>query len=401
MTGLAANPTESRLKVAWISYFPVEWLDDVPAEVKRVRRQHPATWQQALLSEFEGHPEIQLHVLVVRSTLERDFSFERNGVVFHLIKTRPGWRASSLFWVDTLRIRKLLKRIQPHVVHAWGTEHGAALVALRLGYPHIVSIQGLLNWYKTLVPLNRYEKLAAWLERYTLSRVQLVTAESSDTVARVQKAYPNTRTLHIEHPPLKHFSTVERQPDLAPIRLLTVGAMGYRKGSDLYLSALGKLVEEFEFGCIALGRPDPAYLAQLRGNLPDKLWSRFEFKHAKTNAAVVSEYRNATIMVMPTRADTGPVAVKEAVAAGVPVVASAVGGVPDYIVPGKNGLICTPDDCDDLTSKIREACNHPLFGKGEVDPATLVEKREHLDSGRAATQFIEAYHQACSERVPR
>lgn len=394
-------PTQARtgpLKVAWISYFPVEWLDNVPDEVKRLPRQHPATWQQALLAELEHRTEIKLHIVVVRSTFERDLTFDRNGVTFHLLKTRPGWRAASLFWVDTLRIRRVLNGVRPDVVHAWGSENGAALVALRLGYPHVVSVQGLLSWYRTLVPINRYEKLAAHLERYSLRRVQLITAESTDTQARLQSAYPGRPTVHIEHPPLQHFASLTRQPDQSPIRLLSVGAMGYRKGSDLYLSALGRLVGETDFRCVALGRPDTAYLESARSGLPDELWRRFEFRHATTNDAVAEEYQSATLMIMPTRADTGPVAVKEAVSAGVPVVATEIGGVPDYVVPGRNGLISRPGDLDDLTARIREAFAHPLFSRGQVEADTLAAKRQHLDAGRAAEQFVEAYHRVHSER---
>jgi glycosyltransferase involved in cell wall biosynthesis len=88
------------------------------------------------------------------------------------------------------------------------------------------------------------------------------------------------------------------------------------------------------------------------------------------------------------------------VAAGIPVVASAIGGVPDYVVHGKNGLICKPDNADDLAAKIREACNHPLFSKGQVDAETLAAKREHLSAARAARMFVDAYHRVYGERKP-
>jgi len=41
-------------------------------------------------------------------------------------------RAATLHWVDTLLIRRALRQIQPDLVHAWGNERGAALVATRL-----------------------------------------------------------------------------------------------------------------------------------------------------------------------------------------------------------------------------------------------------------------------------
>jgi len=86
------------LTVAWFSYFPVEWLSGVPEPVTRLPRQHPASWQRVLLTEFEKNPALRLHVVVLRKQFERNLTFERNGVTFHLIKTPGGLRAPSLFW---------------------------------------------------------------------------------------------------------------------------------------------------------------------------------------------------------------------------------------------------------------------------------------------------------------
>jgi len=394
----SSNARPTPLKVAWISYFPLEWLDNMPDEVKRLPRQHPATWQQALLTEMETFPGLKLHVVVVRSTFERDLRFERNGVTFHLLKTKPGWRAPTLFWTDTLRIRRVLREVEPDVVHAWGTENGAALVALRLGYPHLVSIQGLFDWFRQLIPLNRYEKLATQLERYSLKRARLISAESAATVARVESGFHRRGVLHIEHPPMRHFFRIHRSPSEACIKFLTVGTMGHRKGSDLYLRALDRLIDELNFRCVAIGRPNEAFLAPLRSVLSPKLWNRFEFKYSLTDQEMDVEYQSANLTVMPTRADTGPVAAKEAVVAGIPVVASHVGGVPEYVVPNRNGLICQPNDLQGLVENLRSACSHPRFSRGLVDDATLAEKRRHLDPRRAAELFVQAYRRAFAEQ---
>src|SRR6185503_7103047 len=168
---MAAHP----LTVAWFSYFPVEWLSDVPEPVTRLPRQHPASWQRVLLTEFEKNPALRLHVIVLRKQFERNLTFERNGVTFHLVKTPGGLRAPSLFWVDTILIRRVLRSVKPEVVHAWGTEQGAALVAERLGYPRVTTIQGLISWYSKVSPPSWHDRVAGLLENYALRRVPLVT----------------------------------------------------------------------------------------------------------------------------------------------------------------------------------------------------------------------------------
>ena len=119
-----------RLKVAWINHFPVEWLPDAPESVRKLPRFHPTTWQRVLLEEFqkkEGEERArqgtttqpELHILCVRRQFERDLSFELNGATFHCLKLPPGMRTLTLFWWESIIIRRCLRRIKPDLVHAW------------------------------------------------------------------------------------------------------------------------------------------------------------------------------------------------------------------------------------------------------------------------------------------
>src|SRR5262249_22018589 len=94
---------------------------------------------------------------------------------------------------------------------------------------------------------------------------------------------------------------------------------------------------------------------------------------------------------LPTRADTSPNAVKEAAVAGVPVVATNVGGIPDYITPGENGLLCPPNVLAEFARNIHSACAHPLFSRGAVAPEALAKTRAYLSPERMAQNFLKAY----------
>src|ERR1051325_1331392 len=120
------------LNVAWISDFPIEWVSDIPEELRSLPRRHPATWEIVLLDEFVKDPRLKVHVVVLRHRIQRQVSFERNGAVFHVLKARPLLRLLSAFYLDTILIRKLFRRLQPDLVHAWGNEKGSGWVASRL-----------------------------------------------------------------------------------------------------------------------------------------------------------------------------------------------------------------------------------------------------------------------------
>jgi glycosyltransferase involved in cell wall biosynthesis len=379
------------LTVAWFSYFPLEWLSGMPEAVTRLPRLHPASWQRVLLAELEKVPDLRLHIVVLRKQFERDFTFERNGVKFHLVKTPAGMRAPSLFWVDTILIRRVLRAIKPDVVHAWGTEQGAALVANRLGYPRVATVQGLISWYAKVSPPSWHDRVAGFLENYTLPRCPVVTTESRFAVQYLRQRFEQLHVEQVEHAPDPVFHQVVRRPRTSPLRFIFVGAFDHRKGGDLLLSALDELRREIDLELLVVGKPRGTFLASLQSSVSPEFWRRIIFKEHLTHLEVAQELSTATMMVCSSRADVSPNAVKEAAVAGVPVVGTSVGGIPDYIFPGRNGVLCAPGNLADFIEAIRTACRHPRFSLGAVDAAALDEVRAYLSAKLMGQKFWQIY----------
>jgi len=339
-----------------------------------------------------------LHIIVLRKQFERGFTFKRNGVTFHLIKTTGGWRAPSLFWLDTILIRRKLAEIKPDVVHAWGTERGAALVANRLDFPHVVTIQGLMTWYNQTVPAHLHDRLAGILEIISLRRAQLITTESTFSVQWLRRRFPHVRVEQIEHAPDPIFHRVERRPQTQPFRFVFVGTFDQRKGGEYLLPALDQMKSEIPFELVVIGKANVEMMQRLRGRVSAELWQRIVTKENLTPPQVAEELSKATMMVFPTLADVSPNAVKEAVVAGVPVIGSQIGGVPDYVVSGQNGILFRAGDLTELVKAIQTACRHPLFSRGMVDPAVLSRMREYLSPELMGKRFLEVYRDVFQHR---
>jgi len=379
------------LTVAWISDFPVEWLPNLPAQLQTLPRRHPATWQIVLLSEFEKNPNLRLHIILLRGRIEADFSFERNGVNFHILKAPPWLRLASLFWTDTQLIQRACKNIKPDLVHAWGIEKGAALIGLRLNYPCLVTVQGLFAWYKQIVPLPAYYRFIAHLEKTSLPRAGLVTTESTFAVEFLRKRFPGLRVHQAEHAPNSTFFEIQRRPQIDPVEFISIGELSFRKGTDLLITALERLRSEFPFRCTLISGPDRSYLSSLRPRMSPALQEQIDFKEHLLPNQVAQALETPTLMLLPTRADVSPNAIKEAVVAGVPVVASQVGGIPDYVQPLKNGILFPPGDIKGFMEAIRTAQKHSLLGRGQVEPASLQSSRAYLSPARMAQNFLSAY----------
>jgi len=390
---------EKPLTVVWISDYPIEWMADLPEPLRSLPRRHPATWMMVLLSEFEKHPALRIHVVALRHRIANDFSFERNGVNFHILKALPWMRLASIFYLDTLLIRRLCRRIKPDLIHAWGMEKAAGAIARRLSYPYVMTVQGLYGWYKEKIPLDVYDSFIERLERIHLPRAPIVTTESNFAVRFLKERYPNLRVVQAEHAPNRAFSQVVRRPQASPVRFITVGGLSFRKGTDLLFKSLDQLTPELSFTLTVLTNPAQDYLNSLRSSVSENFWNRIEFKYQLLPHEVASELAKPTMLLLPTRVDTSPNAVKEAVVAGVPVISSSVGGIPDYVFHGKNGLLAAPGNQTEFLDAIRQACRHPLFSRGMVDAETYMQTSDYLSPERMAGNFLAAYSAALQKRV--
>lgn len=383
------------MKVAWISEFPIEWMHRAPESIRKLPKQHPATWLPVLAAEFAAGREVQLDVVVLRNNAVADETFVVDGVSYHVVKMPKLTRAPSLFWADTWAIRSALRRIRPEVVHAWGTERGAALVAGRLGLPYLATMQGILSWYRRLIPFSMHDRFAWVFEEIALRRARFVTTECTFAARYLARRYPNLTVIQAEHAPNWFFHRVERRPATNPLRFLFVGTPGYRKGIDLLLLGLDQLVSDVQFEVVIVGGSEGC-ISDLRPRVSVALQNRLKFIPALMPEGVAAELAKATMLILPTRVDTSPNAVKEAVVAGVPVVASAIGGVVDYVLTGLNGFTFEAGDLDAFVQTVRTAVAHPTLGRGTVDAETLSRMRRYLSPSQMGENFLSAYKRVLS-----
>lgn len=73
----------------------------------------------------------------------------------------------------------------------------------------------------------------------------------------------------------------------------------------------------------------------------------------------IKRFASTDIFVLPSYHEGMPMSIIEAMAAGLPVVASAVGGIPDLIQDQENGLLINPGDAQDLSTKLSDLIANP------------------------------------------
>jgi glycosyltransferase involved in cell wall biosynthesis len=141
--------------------------------------------------------------------------------------------------------------------------------------------------------------------------------------------------------------------------LLCVAAVIPGKGHDLLLDALATVTElDWQCECVGTLDRDPAWAQELRRRAHDRgLGDRVRFRGPRTGDDLDRSYLAADLFVLASRAETYGMVVTEALARGLPVVATDVGGVREALGLGvdgvRPGLLVPPDDPAALAAALR------------------------------------------------
>ena len=152
--------------------------------------------------------------------------------------------------------------------------------------------------------------------------------------------------------------------DLAPGtahggELLCVAAVSFEKGHDLLVEALLSMSEQpWRCHCVGSVDLDPPFVEGLRRRIQTGgFGDRVSFEGPRTAAELDRSYAAADLMVLASRAETYGMVLSEALARGLPVVATDVGGVAEALGSGTDGsrpgLLVPPDDSAALAAALR------------------------------------------------
>jgi glycosyltransferase involved in cell wall biosynthesis len=174
--------------------------------------------------------------------------------------------------------------------------------------------------------------------------------------------------------------------------LLCVAAVTFDKGHDVLLDALAR-VTDLSWRCVCVGslERDPAFVEAIRRRSLDRgLGDRVCFPGPRTGADLERTYAAADVMVLASRAETYGMVVIEALARGLPVVASDVGGLAEALghdTAGiRPGLLVPPDDPAALGAALRAWLGDAEL-RGRLRRAAC-ERRKRLSNWSTTTSTI-------------
>lgn len=294
------------------------------------------------------------------------------GPVTRIRSLRP-YAAAFRAWVDSE---------EPAVVHANTllTLPEAAL-ASRRGPAVVLHVHEML-------PANLQGRVAAGLAR----RV------ADETVAVSRAAAALLEAAHVPvHVVLNgvSVSSLRRRDGPRPLVIGTVGTVCRRKGSDTWLAAAERILRAHPDADLRMIGPP------VEG--PERPWAEALIERARrlgitvgTRTDVQAELAGWDLFVLASREDPFPLAVLEAMGAGVPVVATAVGGIPEQ-VPSAAGVLVAPGDPEALAGAVLALTADPPR-RGAMGAAGREHVARDLTLERQAEQLEAIYLAAAQAR---
>ncbi len=296
-------------------------------------------------------------VLVVgggTGTLSRQL--ERRGIAFHAIEElhRPIRPAADL--VAYRRLRAALRGFGPDLVSTHSTKAGllGRRAARTLGIPTLFTAHG---WGFAPGEDRPYRRLLVTFERRAAvwSRRIITVSEFDRELALENGICEEERIITIRNGVADVGPELMSDPRRSPPRLAMIARFVPQKGHAALLNALARLTHlSWELVLVGDG-PGLAEAERLceKHHIADR--SRFLGRRPDV-AEIITE---AQILALTSHREGLPRSVLEGMRAGLPVIASRVGGVPEAVVDGETGFTVAPSDPETLIRRLESLIRDP------------------------------------------
>ena len=317
-------------------------------------------------------------------------------------------------WTTVNRLRSILRELRPDVLHTstlrpnvYGT-----LAGWLAGVPAIVcTVEGLGTLYTN-------HDLKTRVLRWGVEQTTRLALRAADAIIFLnpddQSYYLSQKLCHPEQARLivsagidvkafspDRFSVEERQrlrqergfsPDAVVVTM--IARLIAPKGVREFLQAAERLNGKARF--VLIGEPDP-------GNLDSLTWEEIQ-AYVQRGLVLAPGWQNdvipwlaiTDIFVLPSYREGTPVTVLEAMAMGLPVVATDVAGCREAVVSGETGFLVPPRNVDELVRAIQKLVEDPALRRrmGQAGRARVV---QHFAVERIVEQYLDLYVELLSK----
>lgn len=389
------------MKILWIVNSVLDYLS-----VKLYGKNSNGVWMDALLSEFKEKEGYELAVVttVRGKNLQK---FTDNNITYYALSGGNPFEYKENKKENVLEWTSIINDEKPDLVQVWGTEFTHGLCALRIlskrRIPSVIYMQGYLGsiarFYQAGIPYKELKKtitLRDFIKRDSILQQQkkyycsskkeaemlklsgAIISENEWCDANIRSIVPDIKTYHCPLSINKVFSSCRWDIDNVERHSIICTASGYTiKGLHILLRAIALLKSEYtNIKLYVPGTPQVAgksFKAKLKKNGYTKyieklikelsLQDNIVWLNYISQEELAERYAKTHVFVMPSSIENHSSSLKEAMIVGVPSVSSYVGGIPEYVKHGENGLLYRFEEYEVLANNIKTIFNDDGFAK--------------------------------------
>ncbi len=181
--------------------------------------------------------------------------------------------------------------------------------------------------------------------------------------------------------------------------IVTVGNIRHVKGVDVLLRAMPSVIESYPKATLLIigSVNEPEHCLELKNLIADLNLSS-NVKFLGKSDQVFSLLKACDIFCLPSRTEGMSNALLEAMACGLPCVATAVGGTPEVIADGENGYLVTSEDAQGLADRIVCLLRKPHLADA-LGAAARVTVEKRFSAHRMVEDMMTAYERVLMSRL--
>lgn len=363
------------MKILWVTNLIIGALYS-----KLYNKPSCGVWMDALLDDFLNSGEHSL-VIVTTGDTEKTVSLKEKNVTYYLLPGGTPKKYNCRSKANLKAWSTLIENEAPDIIQVWGTEYAHGLAALKAapGIPSVIFIQGIMEtvaryYYSGINPADirrstslrdvimrdsilqqrkKYEK-AALREKETVQFSPSIISENQWCNSHIRAIVPDVVDYYCELSISKVFSKYRWSANSMIPYSIICNAAGYPiKGLHIILRAVALLKAKYPKVKLYVPGNQQIPVKSLKAALTQRGYTRYLYSlisqydladnivwlGSQSQEQLAEQLSSKNVFVLGSAIENHSSSLKEALFVGIPSVASAVGGVPEYVKHGENAFL--------------------------------------------------------------
>ena len=334
----------------------------------------------------------EIHVVTFDELIGTPERHDWEGATIHRLPRRSGSLLGFARGEGRRRLGEFFRCLRPDVVHAHDTY---GIMTRGLDLPRVLTIHGFVHedlhyeggWKALIrVALWKREELATWAEQPHIISISPYVRERLRGIAR--------GVIHdIDNPIDDACFEIQRCED--PGRVFSAAVICRRKNQQTLVDAVAQLSPGSRVR-LRLAGPvgEEDYGEHLKTSIRERgLQQRVELLGSLSGAEVREELATAAVFALTSFEEGAPMGIAEAMAAGVPILASNRCGMPYMVRHGETGFLVTPHRPDEIAARLGELLENKELRQQMAKTARRFAE-EHFHPDRVAQRTLRVYRAA-------